>query len=306
MKFATRINSFLKHGYDLSGALEAIAGIRRDAAVDLNFPEHIEELGEKRIGTLLSRFGLGLNGMAVRYRADFVRGEFSDRANRRDALDLAKKTIDTIGSLGGSVLTLWLSYDGNDYRFQDDYERSWESVLSAFAEIADYARPLRLSLEAKPYEPRSFSLLPSTTHALHLLDEINRDNVGVTLDFCHMLMAGENPAFSLALVARGKRLFGVHLNDGYGRFDEGLMFGSVDPARAVEFLFYLKRARYDGVVYFDTFPVREKPVEEFAMNIKTVERASKKLDDYGLDRIQAVIDSRDGIRSHALLQELFY
>jgi xylose isomerase len=306
MKFATRINSFLNYGFDLPGTLEAIAGIRSDAAVDLNFPEHVRLSGSESVGPLLSNYGLSLNGMAVRYRADFIHGEFSATKNRRRAIDLAKETIDAIGELGGSVLTLWLSYDGNDYRFQDDYERSWDGVVGAFAEIADYARPLRLSLESKPYEPRSFSLLPTTTHALHLVDELNRDNVGITLDFCHSLMAGENPAFSLALILRKKRLFGVHLNDGYGRFDDGLMFGSVDPARAVEFMFYLVRAAYDGVIYFDTFPVREDPEEEFKKNVETVERVRRKLDEFGIDRIQAVIDERDGIKSQQLMTELFY
>ena len=306
MKFATRINSFLNHGFDLHGSLEAIARTRTDAAVDFNFPEHLETLGEAETARLLNGLGLTLNGMAVRYRTNYIAGEFSNSKNYGNALDLARRTIDAIGRLGGSVLTLWLSYDGNDYRFQDDYARSWERILEAFGTIADYAHPLRLSLEFKPYEPRAHSLLPGTGHTLHLIDELNRDNVGITLDFCHMLMAGENPSFGLALVARKKRLFGIHLNDGYGRTDDGLMFGSVDPARAAEFLFYLKRYTYDGVIYFDTFPIREDPVDEFATNIRTIERISQKLDAYGLDRIREVIDSRDGIRSQQLLQELFY
>ncbi len=306
MKFATRINSFLNFGYDLPKTLTTIAGIRPDAWVDLNFPEHLNSGGTDRIRDLLTSTGLRLNGMAVRYRTEFIQGEFSDARNRRKALDLAKETINAIGALDGSLLTLWLSYDGNDYRFQDDYERSWDIALASFAEIADYAQPLRLSIEPKPYEPRSFSVLPTTMHALHLIDELNRDNVGVTLDFCHALMAGENLAFSLALVMRKSRLFGVHLNDGHGRFDDGLMFGSVDPARATEFIYYLKRGKYDGVAYFDTFPVREDPAEEFRMNLETVERVSRKLDAFGMENVQRVIDARDGIRSQQLLSRLFY
>lgn len=29
-----------------------------------------------------------------------------------------------------------------------------------------------------------------------MLNDINRDNIGVTLDYCHMLMKHENPAFA--------------------------------------------------------------------------------------------------------------
>lgn len=306
MKFATRINSFLSHGLDLSEAFASIAEVQPGAYVDLNYPEHIHQAADRDISSLLATHGLALNGMAIRYRSEFVSGEFTDSRNRSNALDVAKRTVDAIGELGGSVLTLWLSYDGNDYRFQDDYERSWERVLSAVSEIADYASGLQLSLESKPYEPRSCSLLPSTVHTLHLIDEIDRDNVGVTLDFCHTLMAGENPSSSLALVLRKRRLFGVHLNDGYGNLDDGLMFGSVDPARAAEFVYYLKRGGYDGVIYFDTFPVREDPGREFRTNIATFQRLSEKLEAFGMGNIQRVIDARDGLESLELLGRLFY
>jgi len=306
MTFATRLNSFVNSGYDLKAALAAIAGIRSDAQVDLNFPEHLDAYGLADTRNHLTDLGLGVNGMAVRYRSDFVHGEFSSTANYVHALDLAKKTADAIAELGGHTLTLWLSYDGNDYYFQDDYARSWDSIVTAFSAIADYARPLRLSIEFKPYEPRSFSLLPGTGFSLYLLKLIDRDNVGVTLDFCHMLMARENPSFGLALATREKKLFGVHVNDGHGQIDDGLMFGSVNPARAAEFVYYLKRGGYDGTVYFDTFPVREDPADEFRANIETFDRISRKIDSFGIDRIGNVIEARDGIASQRLLHELFY
>ena len=52
-------------------------------------------------------------------------------------------------------------------------------------------------------------------------------NLGVTLDFAHVLYADEQPAFAAALIARHSRLLGVHLNDGYGKRDDGLMVGAV-------------------------------------------------------------------------------
>jgi hypothetical protein len=42
-----------------------------------------------------------------------------------------------------------------------------------------------------------------------------------------MITCGENPAQSVAMVGRAGKLFGVQLNDGYGRGEDGLMFASV-------------------------------------------------------------------------------
>ena len=45
-----------------------------------------------------------------------------------------------------------------------------------------------------------------------------------------------------------KKLFGLHMNDGYSQMDSGMIFGSVNLAHAMEFVYYLKKYSYDGVV----------------------------------------------------------
>ncbi len=98
--------------------------------------------------------------------------------------------------------------------------------------------------------------------------EVGRSNFGLTLDVGHMLVAGENPAQSVAMVGRAGRLFGVQLNDGHGRGEDGLMLGSVHEAMALELVLWLIRTRYDGHIYFDTFPRNEDPVREAEYNIR--------------------------------------
>jgi xylose isomerase len=113
------------------------------------------------------------------------------------------------------------------------------------------------------------------------MNEVDRDNFGLTLDFGHCLMAGENPAQSIALVCKKKRghedhnhginkLFGVQLGDGYGRLgaEDGLLFGSIHPTAALEFVVWLIKTNYKGHIYFDTFPRNEDPVRECELNIK--------------------------------------
>ncbi len=74
------------------------------------------------------------------------------------------------------------------------------------------------------------------------MQEAGRPNLGLTLDTGHMLMAGEALAHSVAEVAAAGRLFGLHLNDGHGRLgaEDGLAFGAVHGAAALELVYYLR------------------------------------------------------------------
>jgi xylose isomerase len=89
-----------------------------------------------------------------------------------------------------------------------------------------------------------------------------------------MLFAGEMPARAAMLAARHSRILGVHLNDGYGKRDDGLIAGSVHPVQTVELFVALDRAGYDGVIYFDTFPDHggTDPVGEARANIAVTDR----------------------------------
>jgi len=117
-------------------------------------------------------------------------------------------------------------------------------------------------------------------------------------------MASESPAMSLAMAAGEGRLFGIHINDGYGMGDDGLFFGSVNQLRALEFMYYLKKYNYSGLVYFDTFPVRENPVEETKMNLWMFEMLADRIDRFGVDRIEALIRDPDGFKVQKSILDL--
>ena len=76
------------------------------------------------------------------------------------------------------------------------------------------------------------------------------------------------------LAGRKSRILGVHLNDGYGKRDDGLIAGSVHPVQTVELFLELDRQGYDGVIYFDTFPDHggTDPVGEARANIAVTDR----------------------------------
>ena len=177
-------------------------------------------------------------------------------------------------------------------------------MIDAFRELADYAPDMKYSIEYKPFEPRNFSMVDSTGMTLLLIKEIDRPNVGCTLDFCHMLMKRDSPAYGLALAASMGKLYGLHMNDGYSQMDSGMIFGSVNIAHAAEFIYYLKKYNYQGVVFFDTFPIRENAKLETQANINSFEKISKIIDEIGMDRIAEVVFKRDGVEAQRLVLDM--
>ena len=286
-RFATRLNAF-KFGSSAvratssakAGALEQlqrVASVEGLTDVDLNYPDHVVDIGsdfEARVRDL----GLSINGFAMRFGADrkFASGAFTcaDSRIRREAIDLTKRGIDAARESGTDLMTVWLGEDGFDYGFQADYERIWNDEVAAIREVALHDSECRISIEYKPNEPRAFAVLPDLTSTLLALAEADCPNLGVTLDFAHMLYGGEHPPAAAALAARKSEIFGVHLNDGYGKRDDGLMVGSVHLSTTLEFLYQLLKASYCGVIYFDTFPDAGgiDPASECESNIETTKQ----------------------------------
>lgn len=256
-------------------ARAATAGL---TAADLNYPDHFVQDTPAELSAALADAGMVLNGLAMRYYTDpgYKLGAFThpQASIRRAAIDETKRGLDALAEMGGRLMTLWMGQDGFDYSFQMDYAAAWAHTLEAMAEVADHNPQIDIALEYKPNEPRAFAVMPDAATTLLALKELGRANTGVTLDFAHVLYADEMPAFAAALVARHSRILGVHLNDGYGKWDNGLMVGAVHPIQTIELLVELERAGYDGAIYFDTFPDHSglDPVAEARTNIEVVDR----------------------------------
>ncbi|MFI3171341.1 MAG: sugar phosphate isomerase/epimerase family protein [Eubacteriales bacterium] len=300
-KFAGRFNSFIFKGNDVYGAIESYKKMKGMTHLEFNYPEHVEGYDIEKIKESMG--DLKVNGLAVRWRKDFIHGDFTNPNNdlRNRVIQLAKDGCDVCRQLGGTVVTLWLENDGFDYAFQIDYEKCWNMLVAGIQEVADYAPDIKISIEYKPYEERNFAMVDSTGMTLFLIDEINRENVGCTLDFCHMLMKHDSPAFGLALAAKKGKLFGLHMNDGYGVQDSGMIFGSINHALTAEFVYYLEKYKYDGVVFFDTFPIREDAAEETQANIDAFIKYSKIIDSIGVDEIDKVVLKQNGIDAQKLV-----
>lgn len=286
-RFATRINSFASNASDywpgLAGKPTLAQMVARAATVeglselDLNYPDHVGQDAQK-VAQEVRDTGLSVSGLAMRYYTNpaYKRGAFTnpDPLVRREAIDLTKRGIDAARAMGAPMMTLWLGQDGYDYAFQCDYTAMWEAEIDGIAQVCAHDPDCMISIEYKPNEPRAYSLLPDAATTLLAIAEVGAKNLGVTIDFAHSLYADEQPAFAAALIARKSKLLGMHLNDGYGKRDDGLMVASVHELATLELLREVSRQGFDGAIYFDTFPDASglDPVAECAANIRTVRR----------------------------------
>jgi xylose isomerase len=312
-RFATRLNSFrdrdMERGATGPELLRAAARVPGLTAVELNYPQHTQATTERALIEALAETGLVLTALSLRFEgSDFADGAFtSPRAETRaTAVRLAQDAVELAARLGVPHVNLWMAHDGFDYPFQVDYDRLWDDEVDGFQRVASHDPAIRISVEYKPVEPRRTALIRGMGEALLAVRDVGLPNFGVQIDFCHSLMAREQPALAASLALREDRLFGVHLNDGYGQADDGLLVGSVHPWQTLELLATLRRHDYRGTIYFDTFPVREDPAAESAANVARVRMLEAVLDRLDADQLAELQTRHDALALQALLHEVAF
>jgi xylose isomerase len=321
-RYATRLNSFVARPelawpgrseppgtFDLIERAATVDGL---TAVDINYPHQAEGLTPARMRARLAELGVSLNGFAMRYNGDrdFSSGALTnaDASIRQRAIDLSRRGLDEAREAGGSMLTLWLGQDGIDHPFEREYGRLWELEVEGIHAIAEHDPDFAVSIEYKPNEPRARSVLPNIAATLLAIEEARAPNLGITLDFAHVLYGDESPAMALALVQRRSRMLGLHINDGYGKRDDGLMVGAVHTVQTIEFLRELRRGGFAGTIYFDTFPegAALDPVAECAANIATVEAMFDIIERLPDAELDAALESGDAVAAQQLVQRAMF
>ncbi|XMB72960.1 sugar phosphate isomerase/epimerase family protein [Mycoplasmatota bacterium WC30] len=303
MDYSLRLNGFLSKGYDLEGTFKELSKIEGATYVDLNYPEHFENNSLEEIVSLLNKYNLKVSSVAARFRVGFENGEFTnpDPTVVDRAVQIAKKTSDMAKELGCNHVILWFANDGWTYSFEVDYEKIWNQSRDSLRKVCDHNKDVRISIEYKPFEPRTFSLFSSAANTALMAKEVARDNIFVTIDLAHAYMKGEMPSASVCLLMRYGLLSAVHVNDGYGLMDDGMMVGSVRFIQTLEFYYYLIKYNYSNTIYFDTFPIRENPVEEVKQNIKMSDKIIELIHSIGMDEIAKIISQNDAVKAQKIM-----
>lgn len=226
---------------------------------------------------------------------------------RSEAINEGKRAVEIARQVGSPSIGLWLGSDGFDYPFQVDYIRQWDSLVAAIKEVAEFASPdIKVGIEYKLKEPRAHMTIGSVGKALSICLELDMKNVGVALDFGHALMSKENPADSVALLAKHNKLFNVHFNDAYGEWDDDMIVGTVHLWQTLEFLYYCKHTGYDGWFGLDMFPYREDGVKAASMSIANIKAMWKLLDKISPQELSKAQETMDAIATQEVIRKVIF
>lgn len=223
---------------------------------------------------------------------------------RREAIDTAKRSIEIGHILGTRKMCLWPGEDGWDYHFQANFRQIWDLEAEAVREIAEYDPETQIGIEYKTNEPRTHMLVSNAAKTALLGYELGLPNVGGYLDFGHALMSRENPAESVILLARHRRLVGVHVNDNYGTGDNDIMVGSVHFWAMLEFLLALQQVEYEGWVSLDIVPQRESAVAACTQSIITLRNFLQLLARLDLAALRQAQAEMDAVETQRIVQQM--
>lgn len=308
--FAQSIDKFGGYTQALSveDQIKAAASVKGLNGVELIAPLHVDIDSVPIIRSLLDEAELEVVSVNPYLWTDPIwrRGALTspEPQVRKQAISTGKRAVDIARLLGAKKMCLWPGEDGWDYHFQADYRFLWDVTVEGVREIAEYGPDIQIGIEYKLREPRTHMLVGTAAKAALIGAELALANVGAYLDFGHALMAKENPAESVALLTRQKRLVGVHVNDNYGAGDDDVIVGSVHFWAILEFLYALERYGYDDWISLDIVPTRENIVEACQQSIVNLNNFYILLESLDKSHLQNAQSEMDAIQAQAIVQAM--
>lgn len=222
---------------------------------------------------------------------------------RKEAIAITKKTINFAEAVGANAINVWLGMDGFDYSFQVDYAKQWDYIVECIRECADYKPSIQLLLEPKQREPRNRCFIDAGATAVLLAKEIDRKNIGVTIDIGHVIQSGQNISQVLEMCNRFKLLTNVHVNDNYGTWDDDMILGSVHFIEFLEMFFTLRKINYEGWLSVDIFPFRENSFTATKESILYMQKLNELVDTIGYDVLAKALESKDAAEIFGVIRE---
>src|SRR5262245_61269840 len=253
--FAAKVREYKKLGFD---------GVQfhDDDVVEADLDPQATLRGAAKVKKMLEGEGLFCEFVAPRLweHPKTIDGGFTSNsaAERKYALDRARRSIDIANALDCHNLVLWLARQGTYIREAQDPIAAVGRIVDALNALLEYDKHVRLLGEMKPNEPMDQAYLPTPGHFLGLCYRTAEPSrVGVLIESAHSILAGLDPSDDMAYALWHGKLWSVHLNDQNGlKYDQDKVFGSVDLRRAFNQVWVLERAGYDGCVGLDVKAMR--------------------------------------------------
>jgi xylose isomerase len=277
----------------LAERLEKLHAIPGCQGIEAVYPAEFRDLEAGRRQIVASGWPVAAVNLNVKADAKWRNGSFTaaDKEIRRDAIRDLKTCMDLAADLRAHLVTCCPLIDGHNYAFQADYVAQWHWLVEGIREGASHRSDVRVSLEYKTKESRNYCTLADAGRALHLCHQVGLDNVGITFDMGHALIAREAPAAACALVADAGKLFYTHFNDNGGDWDWDMIPGSVHVWDVLETLYYVQRAEWSGWFCYDVLTRSGDDVVGVQVaTLRVMQAAEKLLAKIGRERLAAMIE----------------
>ncbi|RLC36731.1 MAG: hypothetical protein DRH33_06550, partial [Candidatus Nealsonbacteria bacterium] len=284
------ISSFLSktkdrfHEYNEEKTLEErfkiVSEIEGMDGMELVFPYEVNNSDELKILTSKYKINIAAINVNVKAEPEFKNGGLT--SNKKDvrakAVQFIKDAKNFAKKVGANKITCCPLGDGYEFNFNCNYAQSWKYLIDTFGESASYLPEIPLFIEYKPAETRGRCFINTAAKTLCLLNEIGNKHMGVTIDFGHSVMFGnENPAEVVALIAESPFRYYIHINDNNGQWDWDYFVGTKHFLDYVEFLYYLQEYNYNDYITSDTSPTRWDIKGTFEANARITNKLCKLL-----------------------------
>jgi xylose isomerase len=285
---------------NISEKIEIAAAIKGIDGLELCYPQDFGNPAELK--RLMVANGLGVSAINVRSRRQdrWIRGSFTSEhsAERAEVVDEFKKAVDIALDFGTDRITTCPLNDGHDYVFEMDYLAAYDYAADSFRKICQHDPKVRICIEYKPNDPRVRCLLASAGETLAFCQSVGEQNLGVTLDFGHSILAGERPAQAAAMLHRANRLSYVHLNDNDRAWDWDMLPGAFNLVELIEFLYYMKEVGYTDDWYgYDVMSKEVVTSENFDAVVRLTRKFEGLADRIDRVRMKEVMKLRNPVRA---------
>jgi len=290
-------------------ALEKILSIEDLDGIGLHYPSIGDGESAQELNKKIQDKGKQIGSLGIDYWSrEWGLGSFSARnkETRIKAVQIAKKAIDVANLVGVNRMFIWLAHDGTEYAFQRDFVKSWSWMVEGLREVSNYDPKMKIGIEYKIREPTTHCFISTIGDVFNLIDEVNTENLGATVDLGHALMAGERIACSIARCLRRDVLHLIHWGDNYRGWDDDLIVGTVNVIDFLETMFWLKKFQWDGWNSIDQVAFKNDAFAGVVEAVRWIRGFEKFIDDVGISKLEEIVEGDDPKEFSKLVRTYFF
>ena len=280
---------------ELDQKFELMTTIEGYDGVEIVFPYEVNDPALTR--RLLDKHRLNVAAVNVNVKAEpeFKNGGLTSHNPevREKAVRFIKEAKDFAAAVGADKVTCCPLGDGYEFSFQYDYAQTWKYLVETFGAAGDYKPEIPLFVEYKPSETRGRCFVDSAAKTLCLLNDIQNQKMGVTLDFGHSIYGNEHPAEAVVMLAESPYPYYIHINDNDGKWDWDYFCGTKHYLEYVEFIYYLRKYGYRDYMTSDTSPTRWDIRGTFEANSRMTNKIWQRLEAVDGGKLEALMSRGD-------------